>query len=88
MSIEQVGANMVALQEWLQVQEQGHPLKIFMMSPGFVRSNLRVQSEEARRVWGMAGDAEVSGQTALSIAEGERDMFVGRIVHKNGVYPW
>ncbi|KAK1147212.1 hypothetical protein N8T08_001951 [Aspergillus melleus] len=39
--------NMVALQEWAEVQDEGHPLKIFMMCPGFVRSNLRSRSEEA-----------------------------------------
>ncbi|PLB51336.1 short chain dehydrogenase/reductase [Aspergillus steynii IBT 23096] len=80
--------NMVALQEWVEVQDQGHALKIFMMCPGFVRSNLRGRSEEARSGWGMAGDAEVPGRTALSIAEGERDADVGRFVHKDGVFPW
>ncbi|KAH8429331.1 putative short chain dehydrogenase/reductase [Aspergillus melleus] len=80
--------NMVALQEWAEVQDEGHPLKIFMMCPGFVRSNLRGCSEEARSGWGKAGDAEVAGNTALSIVEGKRDADVGRVVHKDGVYPW
>ncbi|KAA8648043.1 hypothetical protein EYZ11_006112 [Aspergillus tanneri] len=80
--------NMVALQEWVHVQDTNTPLKIFMMCPGFVRSNLRGHSEEARSGWGHAGDPDVSGETVLSIVQGERDADVGKIVHKDGVYPW
>lgn len=63
-------------------------LKVFVMSPGFVRSNLRGSSEEARSGWGKAGDPEVSGQIVLSIVQGKRDADVGRFVHKDGVYDW
>lgn len=63
-------------------------LEVFMMSAGFVRSNLRGSSEEARSGWGKAGDPEVSGQIVLNIVQGKRDADVGRFVHKDGVYPW
>lgn len=63
-------------------------LKVFTMSPGFVVSNLRGTSEEARTGWGGAGDPEVSGQTLLSILQGKRDSDVGKLVTKDSVYPW
>lgn len=66
----------------------GDGLKVFVMSPGFVRSNLRGSSDEARTGWGKAGDPEVSGQLVLDIVQGQRDADVGRFVHKDGVYPW
>ncbi|KAF2096614.1 short chain dehydrogenase/reductase [Rhizodiscina lignyota] len=63
-------------------------LKVFAVCPGFVVSNLRGTSEEARTGGGKAGDPMVSGQTILSIVEGKRDADVGKLVHKDGVYPW
>lgn len=78
--------NMVAVME---ATEWGHEgLKVFVMSPGFVRSNLRGSSEEARSGWGKAGDPEVSGQIVLDIVQGKRDADVGCFVHKDGIYPW
>ena len=61
---------------------------MFVMSPGFVRSNLRGPSEEARSGWGKAGDPEDSGRIVLDIVNGKRDADVGRFVHKDGVYDW
>ena len=58
------------------------------MSPGFVRSDLRDLSEEARSGWGKAGDPEVSRQLALNIVQGQGDADVNCLVHKDGVYPW
>ena len=78
--------NMIALIEARDYGEQG--LKVFIMSPGFVVSNLRGTSEEARSGGGGAGDPMVSGETLLSIVQGERDADVGKFVHKDGVYPW
>lgn len=78
--------NMIALQELREFGDKG--LKVFPMCPGFVRSNLRGQSEEERSGWGNAGDPEVAGETILSIIQGKRDGDVGTFVHKNGVYPW
>lgn len=63
-------------------------LKVFVMSPGFVRSNLRGSTEEARGGWGKAGDPEVSGQLVLNIVQGKRDADVGRFVYKDGLYDW
>ena len=67
----------------------GHEgLKVFVMSPGFVRSSLRGPSEEARSGWGKAGDPEDSKQIVLDIAQGRRDADTGRFVHQDGVYDW
>lgn len=77
---------------YLAVLEHGNyaskGLKVFAMSPGFVRSNLRGPTEEARSGWGKAGAPDVSGEVVLSIVRGERDTDVGCLVHKDGIYPW
>ena len=84
--VSKTALNMLAV---LEAGEWGHEgLKVFVMSPGFVRSNLRGSSEEARSGWGKAGDPAVSGQILLDIVQGKRDADVGRFVHKDGVYPW
>ena len=77
---------MLAVLESRDYGSQG--LKVFVVSPGFVRSNLRGTSEEARSGWGKAGDPESSGETILSVIKGERDADVGCLVHKDGVYAW
>ena len=46
--------NMIVLQESIGFSSTA--LKVFVVCPGFVRSNLRGQSEEARSGWGKAGD--------------------------------
>lgn len=63
-------------------------IKTFVMCPGFVVSNLRGKSEEARNPGGSAGDPKVSGKTMLDIIEGRRDADTGKFVHENGVHPW
>ena len=78
--------NMLAALEWSEFKSQG--LKTFAVCPGFVVSNLRGTSEEARSGWGKAGDPEVPGQLIMSIIEGKRDADVGGFVHKDGTYPW
>lgn len=77
--------NMLAIVEGV---EFGPHLKVFPVCPGFVRSNLRGESEEARSGAGQAGDPEVSGQMILNIIQGNRDADVGKFVHKDGTYPW
>lgn len=84
--VSKAALNMLAVLEAGEWGREG--LKVFVMSPGFVRSNLRGSSEEARSGWGKAGDPEVSGQLVLDIVQGKRDSDVGRFVHKDGVYPW
>lgn len=78
--------NFMVIQDWKNSKET--PLKVFAMCPGYVVSNLRGTSDEARSGYGKAGDPLVSGNTILSIIEGKRDADVGRLVHKDGVYPW
>lgn len=78
--------DMLVVQESIEMRSTG--MKVFTMCPGFVVSNLRGTSEQARTVGGLAGDPEVSGKTILSIVRGERDGDVGKFVHKDGVYPW
>jgi NAD(P)-dependent dehydrogenase (short-subunit alcohol dehydrogenase family) len=78
--------NMIAVQEAKEFGSKG--LKVFAMCPGFVVSNLRGTSDEARSGWWNAGDPQVSGKTVLSIIQGERDADAGKFVHKDGVYPW
>lgn len=78
--------NMMVIQDWKDSKETS--LKVFAMCPGYVVSNLRGTSEDARSGYGNAGDPLVSGKTILSIIEGKRDADEGRLVHKDGVYPW
>jgi NAD(P)-dependent dehydrogenase (short-subunit alcohol dehydrogenase family) len=72
----------------LEARDYGSNLKVFAVSPGFVRSNLRGPGEEAISGWGGAGDPDVSGELLLSIVQGKRDADVGCLVHKDGVFPW
>ena len=78
--------NMIALQESIEFSDTA--LKVFAVDPGFVRSNLRGQSEEAKSGWGKAGDPQRSGELLLSIMKGERDADAGLFVYRDGVYPW
>ena len=84
--VSKAALNMLAVLESRDYGPQG--LKVFAMSPGFVRSNLRGPNEEARSGWGKAGDPEVSGGIVLSIVQGKRDADLGLFVHKDGVHPW
>ena len=84
--VSKAALNMLAVVEAGNWGQEG--LKVFVLSPGFVRSNLRGPSEEARSGWGKAGDPEDSGQLVLDIVLGKRDADVGRFVHKDGVYAW
>lgn len=46
-------------------------LNVFVVSPGFVRSNLRGPSEEAQSGWGKTGDPDTSDEIILSILQGK-----------------
>ncbi|KEF52433.1 uncharacterized protein A1O9_11674 [Exophiala aquamarina CBS 119918] len=78
--------NMVAVCEYQKYKGMG--LKVFAFCPGFVVSNLRGHSDEMRNPGGLAGDPKISGQSILSILEGERDASVGKFIHKDGLYDW
>ena len=84
--VSKAALNMLAVLEMRDYGDEG--LKVFVLSPGFVRSNLRGTSEEQRSGWGGAGDPEVSGRIVLEIVKGKRDKDVGCLVHEDGVYPW
>ncbi|KAL9097699.1 MAG: hypothetical protein Q9165_000025 [Trypethelium subeluteriae] len=78
--------NIIAINEAKEFGTKG--LLVFPIAPGFVVSNLRGTDEEAKNGWGGAGDPMVSGRLIMSILDGERDSDVGKLVHKDGVYPW
>lgn len=78
--------NMWVVEEAKVLSEQG--VKTFAWCPGFVVSNLRGTSEEQRSGGGHAGDPRVSSETLLKIIQGKRDADAGKLVHKDGVYPW
>jgi NAD(P)-dependent dehydrogenase (short-subunit alcohol dehydrogenase family) len=85
-AVSKAALNMLAVLEHRDYGKKG--VKVFALSPGFVRSNLRGTSEEARSGWGQAGDPMVSGGIVLDIVQGKRDADVGCLVHGDGVYPW
>jgi NAD(P)-dependent dehydrogenase (short-subunit alcohol dehydrogenase family) len=84
--VSKAALNMLAVLEWRDYGSDG--LKVFVVSPGFVRSNLRGTDEEAISGWGMAGDPEVSGKLVLDVVLGNRDADAGCLVHTDGIYPW
>ncbi len=84
--VSKAALNMLAVLEFRDFGPRG--IKVFVVSPGFVRSNLRGPTEEERSGWGKAGDPEVSGRLMLSIIQGERDEDVGGLVYKDGVHAW
>lgn len=84
--VSKAALNMLAV---LDAKENGPKgLKVYAMSPGFVRSNLHGTSEEEKSGWSKAGDPMVSGELVLDIVQGKRDADVGCLMHKDGVYAW
>jgi NAD(P)-dependent dehydrogenase (short-subunit alcohol dehydrogenase family) len=84
--LSKTALNMWALQEAKELRPKG--VKVFIVCPGLVRSNLRGKTEEMVSAAGRATDPEVSGQTMLRTVEGKRDQDIGKFVHKDGVYEW
>lgn len=84
--VSKAALNMLALLEARDYGEQG--LKVFILSPGFIRSNLRGPGEDAISGWGQAGDAAVPGGVVLDIVEGKRDADVARLIDKDTVHEW
>ena len=85
-AVSKAALNMLVALEHAKYGPTG--LKIFAVSPGFVKSNLRGMSEEEISGWGGAMDADVAGELILSIVVGKRDSDVGCLVHKDGVFTW
>ena len=80
--------NMIVLQ-MLATREPSDPIKIFLVDPGFVRSNLSGKGTERTRLRNLqAGDPEDSGRLYLSLFEGQRDDEEGNFIHKDGQHPW
>lgn len=84
--VSKAAVNMLALRE--HVKWMGERLKVFAVSPGFVVSGLRGESEEQRSGWGKAEPASGAGELMLSILDGERDGDVGRLIRTGGVDDW
>lgn len=84
--VSKAAQNMVAAVEWRDYGPQG--LKVFVMSPGCVVSNIRGESDEQKSAWGMARDADTAGVTVKAIIEGQRDADVGKFVVEEGTRPW
>ena len=63
-------------------------LKVFALSPGFVRSNIRGPSEEEISGWGQTGDPEDAGGIVLDIIKGKREADIGHLIHQDGIYDW
>jgi NAD(P)-dependent dehydrogenase (short-subunit alcohol dehydrogenase family) len=84
--LSKTALNMWALQEFKELRPKG--VKVFIVCPGLVRSNLRGKTEEMVTAGGRASDPAVSGETILNIVEGKRDQDIGKFVHKDGVYEW
>lgn len=84
--VSKAAINMLALQEYIEYSDTA--LKVFAASPGFIRSNLRGESEEFRSGWGKADDPEVAGQMVLNIILGKRDADIGKLLHRESVIPW
>ena len=83
--VSKAGLDMVAAHYHQELKGKG--VKVHVMCPGFVHTNLRRDKEP------MPGTLppETSGRTMLTILEGKRDDHVGEFVHNNGhegVYPW
>ncbi|KAJ5724582.1 hypothetical protein N7493_006310 [Penicillium malachiteum] len=78
--------NMATVQQHKRFHSQN--IRVYAYCPGFVRSNLRGESEQARSGGGFAGDPMDSARGILDICEGKRDADVGRFIHANGTYPW
>lgn len=78
--------NLLAMHEQLEVE--GTNLKVRIICPGFVVSNLRGTSEEARTGYGRAADPSESARLVLSILRGERDDDAQRLITVDGFTHW
>lgn len=78
--------NMIAMHEQIEVADTS--MKVRILCPGFVVSNLRGTSEEARTAGGYAGDPGSSARLVLSVLRGERDGDASGLITANGVASW
>jgi NAD(P)-dependent dehydrogenase (short-subunit alcohol dehydrogenase family) len=59
---------------------------VWAVDPGLVATNLSGDAEAIKSRGG--GDPAVSAKTILDVCQGRRDEDIGRLVCKDGVYPW
>jgi NAD(P)-dependent dehydrogenase (short-subunit alcohol dehydrogenase family) len=80
--------NMIAMHEQLEMADT--PLKVRIMCPGLVVSNLRGTSDGARSAGGRAGDPAVSAKLLHSIINGERESDAQALItaDSHGTSPW
>lgn len=78
--------NMVVLHEQLEVADT--ELKVYAMCPGFVISNLRGTSEEARTGGGRALSADTSAELLYKILKGEKDGEMTKLITNDGPKDW
>ncbi|KAM3068115.1 hypothetical protein ACMFMF_009480 [Clarireedia jacksonii] len=75
-----------AAMNMLMFQEKGW--KVWGVCPGYVITNLTGEEDRENRAKRGALSATTSAETITSVVEGKRDQDVGKVVHKDGVWPW
>jgi NAD(P)-dependent dehydrogenase (short-subunit alcohol dehydrogenase family) len=78
------GLNMMARQWERTLREDG--VKIFIISPGFLATNLALSPEKLREMG--AGDPSLGGIFIKDVVEGKRDSDVGKAIRSNMIQPW
>ncbi|KAM3068641.1 hypothetical protein ACMFMG_011164 [Clarireedia jacksonii] len=78
--------NMLMVCHHKQFQEKGW--KVWGVCPGYVITNLTGEEDRENRAKRGALSATTSAETITSVVEGKRDQDVGKVVHKDGVWPW
>lgn len=63
-------------------------IKVFLVCPGLVESNLRGPDNNARTAGGKAQSPETSARFVKDVICGKRDRDVGLFVHQDGIWPW
>jgi len=82
--VSKAALNMWAACAVKEGKEQG--IRVWTVDPGLVATNLGGNKEALEQMG--AGSSDISAQTILSIIEGGRDTDIGKLIHKDGVYPW
>ena len=62
-------------------------VKVFSVSPGFCATDLGGLGEEAIKAMGGEHPSE-GGKRLYRVADGERDVDAGKIIHDDGLLPW
>jgi NAD(P)-dependent dehydrogenase (short-subunit alcohol dehydrogenase family) len=86
--VSKAAMNMVAMCDHVNLKDKG--VKVHVICPGYVMSNLGCNSEEdrAKRLATNPGDPKDSAETIMGAVEGKRDEYVARWFDKEGTIPW